>query len=329
MMFASGEWSFYGLRLLLGAAEAGFFPGVILYLTYWFPNSTRGQIMGLFYFGAPLAFIFGGPLSGFLLDMDGFAGLAGWKWMFVVEGLLATIVGVWAFWYLDDRPREARWLPPAEKSALAAAVEAEDQARVDHGPQAIGSSLASPRVWHFVAIYFLIQVSVYGVVFYLPTQVAALMGRRVGFDVGVVTAIPWVCAIVAAYYLPRLADRTGQHRLMAAATLAVSGLGIAISASGGPAVALIALCFGAAGFIAVQPMFWTFPTSYLGGVAAASGIAMVNALGALGGFVAPHVKNWADVSFGTPMAGLYVLAVTTFIGVALILAIPRPPAARS
>jgi len=323
MMFATGEWSFYALRLLLGAAEAGFFPGVILYLTYWFPYRSRGQIMGLFYFGAPLAFIFGGPLSGLLLEFHGVGGLEGWQWMFLIEGLLASVVGVWAFFYLDDKPADACWLPPAEKQALSATIAQEEQAKVGHGPSALGTVLANPRVMHFVAIYFLIQMSVYGVIFYLPTQVGALLGKKVGLEVGLVTAIPWLCALVAAFALPRMADREANHRTLAAAILTVSGLGIAISAGSVPAVALVALCFAAAGFIAVQPLFWTFPTGYLGGVAAAGGIALINALGALGGFVAPNVKAWADLSFGSPRAGLYVLACTTLVGAALILVLRR------
>lgn len=323
MMFATGEMSFYGLRLLLGAAEAGFFPGVILYLTYWFPARSRGQIMGLFYFGAPLAFIFGSPLSGLLLDLDGMGGLHSWQWMFLIEGLLASVVGVWAFFYLDDKPTDARWLPPAEKQVLSAAIAQEDQSKAAHGHAGFAAVLANPRVLLFVAIYFLIQMSVYGVIFYLPTQVGALLGKKVGLEVGLVTAIPWLCALAAAFALPRLADREGNHRALAALTLTVSGLGIAVSAGSGPVVALVALCFAAAGFIAVQPLFWTFPTGYLGGVTAAGGIALINALGALGGFVAPNIKAWADRSFGSPQAGLYVLACTTLVGAALILALRR------
>ena len=321
-MFVSGATWFYILRLLLGAAEAGFFPGVILYLTYWFPDRVRGQIMGLFYFGAPLAFIFGGPLSGVLLELDGVAGLKGWQWMFLTEGLLASIVGVWAYWYLDSKPSEARWLPRAEKQALLAAIGGEEHSRREHGPAALGAAFANPRVLLFIAIYFLIQMSVYGVVFYLPSQVAQLLGKKVGLEVGLVTAIPWICAIIAAYALPRAADRSGNHRVIAATTLAVSGIGIALSAASGAALALIALCFAAAGFIAVQPIFWTFPTGYLSGVAAAGGIALINALGALGGFVAPNVKNWADVSLGSATAGLYVLAGTTILGALLIIGMP-------
>ncbi|TDT99427.1 sugar phosphate permease [Azorhizobium sp. AG788] len=328
MMFTQGEMSFYALRLLLGAAEAGFFPGVILYVTYWFPQEKRGQILGLFYFGAPISFILGSPLSGLLLEFHGAWGLEGWQWMFLIEGLLASIVGIWAFWYLDDKPADAKWLPADERKALVAAIATEEKAKESHGHAGLKAAFANPRILHFVVIYFLIQMSVYGVVFYLPTQVAALLGKKVGLEVGLVAAIPWICAMAATYFIPRLADQTGKHRSLAALTLAVSGAGIAVSAGTPPAVALVALCFAAAGFIAVQPMFWTFPTRYLGGVAAAAGIALVNAMGALGGFFAPNVKNWADATFGAP-AGLYVLAATTFIGVLAILALgaARQPAA--
>lgn len=322
MMFARGEMAFYVLRFLLGVAEAGFFPGVILYLTYWFPNAMRGKAMGLFYFGAPLAFIFGGPLSGLLLELHGSFGLNGWQWMFLVEGLLATIVGIWAYFYLDDRPADARWLDAADKRRLAAAIGAEETHKAAHGPTGTLAALANPKVLYFSAIYFVIQMSVYGLVFYLPTQVAGLLGKSVGFEVGLVTAVPWIVALAAAFVLPRLADATGRRRSVAAATLAMAGLGLGLSVStGSPLISLVALCVAAAGFIAVQPIFWTFPTSYLGGVAAAGGLALINSLGALGGFVAPNVKTWAETVFVSKTAGLYLLTGTTFLGAAMILAI--------
>jgi sugar phosphate permease len=320
MMFAHTETVFYVLRVLLGIAEAGFFPGVILYLTYWFPSHARARAMGLFYFGAPLAFIFGSPLSGLLLEFNGLAGLHGWQWMFLVEGLLASVVGVWAYFYLDDRPQDADWLSADEKRELVTAIEAEESHKHAHGPASVLAALRNSRVLYLSLIYFLIQMSVYGVVFYLPTQVAGLMGQNVGLAVGFVSAIPWVCALAAAYFIPRLSDATGERRLIGAATLAVAGLGIGASVTtGSPLLSLVALCFGAAGFIAVQPIFWTFPTSYLGGVAAAGGIALINSLGALGGFVAPNVKTWAEAAFASPAAGLYLLAGTTLIGALLIL----------
>jgi MFS family permease len=320
MMLAHGTTSFYVLRLLLGAAEAGFFPGVILYLTYWIPAYSRARVTGLFYFGAPIAFIIGGPLSGGLLELEGVAGLKGWQWMFLVEGLLASLVGVWAYWYLDDRPRDATWLSAEEKSVLDTALAAEEQVKQAHGPHGLWAALVNPRLLYLCLIYFLIQMSVYGVVFYLPTQVAGLLGRNVGFQVGLVTAIPWICALIASYLIPRYSDRTGERRITAAATLAAAGLGIAASAAAASSLlGLLALCVAAAGFIAVQPLFWTFPTSYLAGTAAAGGIALVNSLGALGGFVAPNVRTWAESAFASTSAGLHLLAATTLAGAVLIL----------
>lgn len=322
MMFAHSATSFYALRFLLGVAEAGFFPGVILYLTYWVPGAHRGKVMGLFYFGAPLAFIFGGPLSGGLLELHGAAGLQGWQWLFVIEGLLASAVGVWSFFYLENRPETSKRLSAVEREVLVTAMNAEDESKAAHSPTGLLHSLKDKRVLYCALIYFIIQMSVYGVTFYLPTQIAALVGKKVGLEVGLLTAIPWTCALIASVSIGRLSDRTGNRRVVAAVTLAVGGLGIAASAAfNQPAMALIALCFGAAGFIAVQPVFWTMPAGYLTGAAAAGGIALINSLGSLGGFVAPNVKTWADESFGSSNAGLWLLAATTLFGALLIMGV--------
>nr|WP_175800678.1 MFS transporter [Burkholderia anthina] len=329
MMFVRGETSFYALRLLLGVAEAGFVPGVILYLTYWFPDHMRGRMIGLFYFGAPLAFIFGGPVSGLLLQLDGVGNLHGWQWMFMIEGLAASIVGLVAYWYLDDSPEKARWLPDDEKRALVATLANESREKAAHGGAALRRVFVDPRLIQYTVVYFIVQMAVFGVTFYLPTQVAHLLGTHIGVKVGLVTAIPWICAIVASFWVPRIADRYRCHRVVAAITLAISGLGIAVSADSGPFVAIVALCFAASGFIAVQPVLWTFPTRRLAGMAAAGGIGLINGLGLLGGFVAPSVKNFADSVAANNSGGLYVLAALTFVGAidAAMLRWPDEPAA--
>lgn len=318
MMFAQSEGMFYFLRVLLGITEAGFFPGVILYLTYWIPTQFRSRVNGLFYFGAPLAFIFGGPLSGLLLDLDGLGGLEGWQLMFVVTGALTVAVGIWAFTYLDNGPKDARWLNEDDRVILTTALDTEDQVRADHSPRGALRALGNPKVLYFCLIYFTIQMSVYGVIFYLPTQIAALVGTKVGLGVGLLTAVPWGFAILATFLLTRLADRTGKRRLVASASLTAASLGILASAlTDNPLLGLAALSLGAAGFISVQPVFWTLPTGMLVGAAAASGIALINSIGSLGGFVAPIAKTWAESVFG-PNAGLFLLAGIALTGAILL-----------
>ena len=318
MIFATNEWAFYILRVLLGITEAGFFPGVILFLTYWIPLKYRARVNGLFYFGAPLAFIFGGPLSGMLLDLDDKVAIHGWQLMFLVTGILTVLVGIVAFFYLDNGPKDAKWLDGHEREALLSALEDENTAKENHSPRGALRALGNPVVLYFAAIYLTIQMSVYGVTFYLPTQIATIVGQPVGLEVGLLTAVPWTFALIVTFVLSRLADSTGQRRLIATLALAAAGVGIVLSAViQDPIVALAALSVGAAGFISVQPVFWTLPTSFLLGAAAASGIALINSLGSLGGFLAPILKNWADATFGDS-AGLIVLAVIALLGAALI-----------
>jgi MFS family permease len=316
-MFVTGSASLYVLRLVLGVAEAGFFPGVILYLTYWFPTRVRGQIMGLFYLGVPLAMVIGSPLSGFLLEMPLALKMQNWQWMFLVEGLIAVLVGIAAYWYLDDRPASAKWLPPDEKHSLAATLAREEEERRSTSPHSPLRTLADLRVLHFFLVYLLIQVSVYGVVFYLPTQVSALIGKPAGLEVGLVAAIPWVCSLVAVFWLPRIADHKRNHRAMAAVILLVAAGASFVFPAAIPAVGLVCLCIAASGIIAVQPIFWTFPTGYLADRAAAGGIAVVT-MGNLGGFFGPYLKVWAETYFSSPHAGLYLLAGLTLINAGLI-----------
>jgi MFS family permease len=316
LMFAHTAAVFYALRFLLGVAEAGFFPGAVYFLTQWVPAAHRGRVMALFYFGAPLAFIFGSPLSGLLLELDGAGGLHGWQWLFLVQGLATVAVGCFALRFLPDSPESARWLTGREKTALQAAVTAEENAKEESG---VLRALRSGRVLYLSLIYFVIQVSVYGVTFFLPAQVGELLGTDVGFEVSLVTAIPWVCAIAGSLLAGRVSDRTGRRLPVAACCLIAGAAGISGSAAAGsPVLALAALCLAAAGFIAVQPVFWTQPTAFLTGGAAAGGIALINSLGSVGGFVAPNVKTWADGVAGSPTAGLHVIAAFTLLGAVLV-----------
>lgn len=321
MMFAWNPLVFCLLRCLLGVAEAGFFPGVILYLTFWFPAEARARMLGWFYLGAPLALIIGGPVSGLLLEWQGCLGLRGWQWMFAVEGLAATVVGVWTFWYLPSWPGEAKWLTATQRRALESRLAVEHDTKRLHSPGDLWAALRHPRVLRLAVLYLLIQMSVYGVTFYLPAQVEKLLGRPAGWTVGIVTAIPWVCALVAALAVPRWAARVARPGGVAAGLLLVASGGIALSASPTPLLALVGLCLAAAGFIGVQPVFWTFPTAELAGVAAAGGIALINSFGAAGGFLAPNVRVWAGELAGVPEAGVFALTATTVVGAVLFLRI--------
>jgi MFS family permease len=320
MAYADTEWKFLAIRTLLGAAEAGFFPGMIYLTSQWFPQRTRASIMGLFYMGAPLALTLGSPLSGALLELHGFGGHPGWYWMFIIEGLLAIAAGFWTFTYLDNSPEQARFLDVEEKRALIDQLNSEENAKV---ASSITDAIKNPRIWHLAIIYMIIQISVYGLIFFLPTQVAALLGKNVGFTASLVTAIPWICALVGTYCIPRYSDRTGERRVTAALTLLVAGLGIGVSALGSPMIALVALCFAAIGFIAVQPVFWTMPTSMLSGAALAAGIGFINMFGAFGGFLAPLIRVKAEALFANQIAGLLTLAAITIVGSIAILALKK------
>ena len=316
-MFVSGSTSLYLLRFVLGIMEAGFFPGAILYLTYWFPSRVRGEILGIFYLGVPIALILGGPLSGFLLDMPPLGGLQSWQWMFLVEGSMAVVLGIASFRYLDNKPSNATWLPSDEKQALEDAIVREESDRRSAGPAQLLPMLRDLRVMRFLLIYALIQMSTYGAIFYLPTEISALMHKPAGFEVGLVSAIPWICALIAVYTLPRAGDVFRRHREFAALTLLIAGCASFVFPSAGPRTGLIALSIAVSGFIAVQPLFWTFPTGYLADRAAAGGIALIG-MGNLGGFLAPNLKVWADDYFASPRAGLYLLAGLTVVNAGLI-----------
>jgi len=325
MAFVHTATGFYVMRVLLGIAEAGFFPGAVYFMSRWFPDARRARVMGIFYFGAPLSFVFGGPLSGLLLDADGMGGLEGWQWMFLVEGLLASAVGVLVYFRLVDSPAKAPWLEPDERQALTATIAAEDREQsAAHGVTSLLQGLLNWRVVYLGLIYFLIQMCVYGVVYYLPPQVGKLLGRNVGFIVGLVTAVPWACALLASYYVPRFAERIGRRRLVASLTMLACAAGVSLSSffAAAPLAALAALCVAVAGFIAVQPLFWTLPTAYLRGAAAAPGLALVNVMGALAGSVSPAYRLWADNAFGAG-AGLYALGLTTVLGAVMIAAAAR------
>ena len=318
-MFTTGPTMFYILRFLLGVAEAGFFPGVILYLTYWFPRRRRAQATALFYMGLPIANIVGGPLSGALMELDGFLGLWGHQWMFMIEGLIAVVVGVVAFFYLTDRPAKAAWLTEAERTELQATLDAEAAEKEEARPLTWWRALLNGRILYFCAVYFTIQVSVYGLTFFLPRQIAGIAGRDVGLAVGLLFAIPWIVGLAANFFSGRFADRSGNYRDVATTLLIISGIGLLVTGLlGNPVLVMAGLCLAAVGFCSAQPIFWNIPTSYLSGAALASSVGLINGVGNLGGFVAPNLRVWVVETFGTESAGLLMLAAMPFLGALLL-----------
>ena len=318
--FVQTPFEFYAVRFLLGIAEAGFFPGVIFYLTYWYPASSRARSIGLFYYGAPLALTFGGPVSGQLVAHDAF-GLHGWQVMFLIEGLLASLGGIAVLFLLKDRPEKAPWLDESEKQVLLAALREDEGRREDIS---VWRTLCDSRVLFLALVYFLLEMGFYGLTFYVPAQVAKLLGTSIGLEVGLVSAIPWACALVATTIIPRWCDRHKNSRGIGALALAVSGVGLASSAiTSSPLMALIALSVAACGLIIAPALFWTLPTSLLRGAAAASGIGLINSIGNLGGFAAPNFRAWLDVFLNSHSAGLIGLGIICVIGGSFFAFAPR------
>ncbi len=320
MGYADSEAKFLTVRVLLGIAEAGFFPGMIYLTSQWFPQANRAGVMGLFYMGAPLAMAFGSPLSGALLELHGWLGHPGWFWMFVIEGILAVAAGIWTFFYLDDTPSDARFLGADEREVLKQQLLQEESSK---SSATIGEALKNPRVWHLAFIYGTIQCGVYGLIFFLPTQVATIMGSSVNFMTSIVTAIPWLCALLGTFFIPRYSDRTQERRKVAALTVCVGGLAIMSSAFVGPYVAIIALCLAATAFFACQPVFWTIPTSLLSGSALAVSIGFINMFGAFFSFAAPLIRVHAENVFTSPAAGLVAIGSIVVIGAIAIMALSK------
>ncbi len=322
MCFVWNDMSLYVVRFLLGVAEAGFFPGVILYLTYWIPKASMNSARALFYMGAPIAMVLGNPLSGLIKDsLNGFVGVTGWQWMFIIEGVLAVVVGIWSWFYLSNKPSDAHFLAEDEKHALQEVMDAENALKQVEGPKGWLAGLTNLRVWYFAIIYFCIQAAVYGLTFFLPTQVGLLTGQKVGFLVGLVSAIPWVCALVGVVFIGRYADRSRKYVPLGTGLLVASAVGIFASGlTKNPVLGIIALSVAALGFIAIQAFFWSLPTEYMSGFAAAAGIGLINSLGNLGGFTAPIVRVASVDAFGgSELAGLAALGLFPLLGAVLLL----------
>ena len=308
---------FYVMRFLLGLAEAGFFPGVVLYLTYWFPAERRGRVMALFVTAVAVSGAAGSPLSGWLMKtLDGLHGVAGWQWLLLVEGLPSVVLGLLAWRWLDDRVEDARWLSAAERAHVLAAIEAEAATKA---PLSALDALRDRRVWLLAAIYFCIASGLYGVNFWLPTIVKSL-GVTDLVSIGLVSAVPWIAAMGCMTVIGQRADRRRERRFHVAlpALAGAAGLLASVPLHDSPVLAIAALTVGMSGILTALPLSWSLSTAFLGGAGAASGIALINAIGNLSGFVSPYLVGYLRDLTGHTDDGLFFLAGLLVAGALLV-----------
>jgi len=317
-MFVETPTQFYIARFLLGAAEAGFYPGIILYLTYWYPAHRRARIVALFMSAIPVAGIFGNPLSGWIMDtFDGTHGLEGWQWMFVIEAIPAVIVGIMVLFILRNGIRDAAWLDENEKQLLEAEI-VTDQKHTD-STTGFRDLLKSGRVWAMCAIYFCIVMGQYALTFWMPTLIKTT-GIVGNLNIGLFSAIPFGCAVIAMNLIGRSSDKHRERRwhLIIPALMGTVGFAAVASFSDNTTVSVIALSIAAAGVLTCSPLFWSLPTAFMSGAAAAVGIALINSVGNLAGFVSPYVIGYLKDLTQSTESGMYVLSVVLAIGALLI-----------
>jgi MFS family permease len=311
---------FYAVRFLLGVAEAGFFPGMILYLTYWFPSQRRGKMVALLMAGNPVSGLVGGPVSGYLMDsMQGVWGMAGWQWLFIVEALPSILLGIVVLYYLDDRVANASWLDETEKRVIQAAIDADNATRTH---SSVRATFTSARVWLLCLILFGIVMGSYAIAFWQPTIIRGT-GIADPFIIGLLTMIPYPAALVSMITAGRNADRTRARRAHVVVPALVAALGFIICAfNGNHAVfSIIGLTLAVMGVVTALPMFWALPTAFLGGTGAAAGIALINCTGNLAGFISPALIGWLKTVTHTLSSGLFVVSGSLMLSALLIIAL--------
>lgn len=308
---------FYVARFLLGAFEAGFFPGVVLYLTFWYPSAMRGKIIALFMSAIAVAGIIGGPLSGWIMThMAGVNGWAGWQWMFMIEAVPSLVLGVLTLFALADHPNKAKWLSSREREIVSEGVAA-SAADTEHS---FGKALRDPRLYVLAFVYFTIAAGVYVISFWLPTMIRNY-GVSDPLQIGILTAIPYIVGAVGMISISKRSDRTQERRWHTATCMALGGAGL-VAATLVPSnlpLALCALTVATTCILTTMPVFWTIPTAYLSGSAAAGGIALINSIGLIGGFVSPSVIGWLKTTTGSLTYGLYIFAGVLVFGAFVLL----------
>ncbi|QKJ74476.1 MFS transporter [Pseudomonas rhodesiae] len=318
MAFIQNETHFYILRFLLGVAEAGFFPGVIYYFTRWLPGVERGKAIAIFLSGSAVASLISGPLSGALLQIEGF-GLHGWQWMFAIEGLASVAIGFFVWFWLDSKPHDAKWMNREEQDALVDAIDQEQREReaLTSVKPPLGQLLKDRQILLFCALYFCIQLTIYAATFWLPSIIKK-MGDLSDVQVGFFNSIPWLISIIAMYAFASLSGKFKFQQAWVAAALLIAAAGMFMSTTGGPIFAFVAICFAAIGFKSASSLFWPIPQGYLDVRIAAAVIALINSIGNLGGFVAPTTFGFLEQTTGSIQGGLCGLAGTSVLAAILV-----------
>lgn len=321
MMFAKDAETFCFLRVLLGFAEAGFFPGIIFYLSQWFPGRTRARAVAMFMTGGVIASMLGNPISGVILEyMNQVGGLEGWQWVFLLEGIPSVLLGLITLWYLTDQPSQARWLTEQERNWLIEELERERLANAGHHRHTILEAFKEPRVWLLIGIYFTVAVgdNVYG--FYIPTFLQSRFTDWSPSQIGVLAAAPSVIALFGMFLVGRHSDRTGERRWHVAGCALTASIGwliIALAAS--PWIFDLGLAIATTGMKSMLPTFWTLPATFLSGTAAASGIALINSIANLGGFFGPQIIGYTESIDPTFVVGFLVMSGVMLTGAILTL----------
>jgi MFS family permease len=322
-MLVRTEWEFYCVRFLLGLAESGFFPGIILYLTFWYPSRLRSTRTAFFVSAIAVSGVLGNPISGLVMDrLSGADGLHGWQWLFLVEGVPSILVGLCVYLFVPSGIEEPRWLTVEEKTLLRSNISGEDRGKRE---VRFADAFKSGTVYALCAIYFTLMVGLYGIAFALPTLVSAF-GVKGYFDVGLITAIPYIVAVVGMLVLSWHSDRTGERRLHYVLNVTAGAFGLVLSGvtAGHPVLSTIGLSIATLGVIGSIPIFWPIPSAFLAGTAAAAGIGAVNSLGNLGGYIGPNVPVWVKPFWADPSAALYVIAgILLAGGVIAFVVIPK------
>lgn len=320
--FVQTEWQFYTLRFLLGVAEAGLAPGLLLYLTYWFPSYRRARMTVLWFIAIPISGMIGGPLSGLIMDrMSGVHGWFGWQWMFVIEAIPTVLVGLLVLAVLKDSVQEANWLTQDEKNLVKQELAQDNQHKEGHA--SVKEFIADKRLWLLAGIYFCVVMGQYAITFWLPTLIRN-SGISDNWHIGLLTSLPYMCAIVVMILAGRSGDHFQERRWHLIIPMCAGAIALTFATlfASNLTFSLICLCLAASGVLTASSLFWMLPTNFLGGVSAAAGIAAVNSFANLAGFCSPYLIGWITTNTGSNAIGMFLITAVLIFGASLVLRVP-------